>query len=89
MQIEIMQGLYGWVNALARAAQNRRAARTDEAFTDCVRCAVNALERAIEARKAALYGRFVHWYDGDRLMNLRDCVNRTKALVSVIEASER
>lgn len=89
VQIEIMQGLYGWVNALARAAQNRRAARTDEAFTDCVRCAANALERAIEARKAALYGRFVHWYDGDRLMNLRDCVNRTKALVSVIEASER
>ena len=86
-QIEIMQGLYGWVNALALAAQNRRAAGSQAAFADCVHRAADALEQAIEGRKAALFGRFSRWYDGDRLMNLRECADRTKALVCAEDAT--
>lgn len=86
VQMEIMQGLYGWVNALTHAAENRRTGGGDEAFAAWIDKGVSALEQAIADRQKALYGPFQHWYDGDRLMNLQDCVCRTKELKDVTSA---
>lgn len=80
VQIEIMQGLYGWVNALARAAENRRAGGRRADFDRCIQQAADALEQAIADREKARCGRFRHWYDGDRLMNLPDCCRLTEEL---------
>lgn len=80
VQIEIMLGMYGWVNALARAAENRRAGGTDAEFAARLDQAAAAMEQAIDDREKALYGCFCHWYDGDRLMNLRECRRLTGTL---------
>lgn len=85
VQIGIMRGLYAWVNALAHAAENRRAGGDDAAFADCIHRASAALGQAITDRQQALWGRFVHWYDGDRLMNLAECRRLTEALLSTGE----
>ncbi len=80
VQVEIMLGMYGWVNALARAAENRRANGSDGDFCSCIDQAAAALDQAIACRQKALWGRFIHWYDGDRLMNLRECRRLTGTL---------
>jgi len=82
VHIEIMLGMYGWVNALCRAAQNRRSAGDDTAFCTLIKDAIAALEQAITDRKKAEYGLFSRWYDGDRLMNLPESAKLTAELLS-------
>lgn len=80
VHIEIMLGMYGWVNALAQAAENRRAHASDDDFCACIEQAAAAMEQTIADRQKALWGRFAHWYDGDRLMNLCECRRLTENL---------
>lgn len=88
VQIEIMIGLYGWVNALTQAAQNRRSGGSDAAFNQLIAQAVASLDQAIADRRKALYGPFIHWYDGDRLMNLQENRRLTAALCPAARNSE-
>lgn len=85
VQIEIMLGMYGWVNALCRAAQNRRAGGDNAVFRTLIEEAIAALNQAIENRQKAQYGRFCQWYDGDRLMNLPESAKLTAELLSSAE----
>ncbi len=87
VQIEIMIGMYAWVNALARAAENRRAGGDDEAFVACIHQASAAMKQALSDRQKALWGRFAHWYDGDRLMNLAECRRLTETLLPAAEGT--
>ena len=80
VHIEIMQGLYGWVNALCRAAANRRTGESDAAYAQIVAEGVSALEKAIVDRRKAEYGRFDNWYVCDRLINLPELRQMTTEL---------
>lgn len=80
VHIEIMQGLYGWVNALCRAAANRRAGESDAAYEQIIAQGVQALEKAITDRRKAEYGRFDSWYICDRLINLPELRQMTAEL---------
>lgn len=88
VQIEIMQAMYGWVNALCRAAQNRRANGSDTAYTAIIEEAVAILDKAITQRKSALYSPWEHWYDGDRLMNLPENRRLTATLLPNQDGSD-
>ena len=80
-QTEIILGLYNWVNALCHAAENRRSGGSDKDFARIIGEAAFALEQAISDRGKAEFGRFAHWYENDRLMNLDELRQMTAALL--------
>ncbi len=80
VQIEIMLALYGWVNALCRAAHGSRAGFDESAYNTAVETAASYIEQALVDRKKALYGRFIGWYNGDRLMDFDSLLHMTLEL---------
>lgn len=80
VQAEIMIGLYGWVEQLCLAAQNRRAGGEDEAYEAYISEGVYALEKILLDREKALKGKWAHWYDGDTLMDIEGDALLTEGL---------
>lgn len=80
VHIELMLGLYGWVNALCGAAVNRRSGQSDAMFDCLIDKASAAIGQAIADRSKAAYGRFAHWYDNDQLIHLTELQQMTEVL---------
>lgn len=82
LHISTINGLYHWVNSLAKAATNRRTGGSQEEFVALINQASQALQQAVDARPVASQGKWAHWYDGDTLMALPNVIKMTKALLS-------
>ena len=80
VHMEIMLGLYGWVFFLSCAARDRMGERNDQAFKRDIDGAVYALAKLYADRQKALTGKWEHWYDGDRLMDISGALAETKGL---------
>jgi len=80
VQIEIILGLYTWVYNLCLAAEDRRNKSDDSVFVEYLDEAVYALSKIIMDRKKASWDKWEHWYDGDLLINVSDCLEMTKSL---------
>ena len=80
VQIEIILGLYYWVNQLCMAAKDRRTEANDAKYKLYIDEAIFALSKSESDRKKALTGKWEHWYDGDTLINLPKIIEMTKEL---------
>ena len=80
VQAEIMIGLYTWVYDLCRAAENRRQGGGDEEYETLICDAVFALEKILLDREKAQSGKWLHWYDGDTLMDIPGDIALTDGL---------
>lgn len=80
VQIEIIMGLYTWVNNLCLAANNRRAKGDDATYENYIDEAVFALSKIQMDRTKAVAGKWEHWYDGDSLIAIPADIQLTKAL---------
>lgn len=80
VQIEIILGLYSWVNNLCLAAADRRRKSDDVAYEGYVDEAIFALSKISIDRKKAQSGKWEHWYDGDSLINVSEVIELTKEL---------
>ncbi len=80
VQIEIILGLYTWVNHLSFAAIDRRNKADNVAYEGHLDEAIYALSKISIDRKKALSGKWEHWYDGDSLINVSEGIELTKEL---------
>lgn len=80
VQMEIIMGLYTWVNNLCKAAADRRSKRDDVKYENYIEEAVFALSKIRMDRTKALNGKWEHWYDGDSLINVPVDIELTESL---------
>lgn len=81
VHISMITGLYRWVNHLAKAAEIKRSNGSTVMFDENIREAVNWMNKAIKTRELARFGKWKHWYTGDRLMNLAGDSKATEELI--------
>ena len=80
VQLEIIIGLYSWVNCLARAAEILEI-DTDK-IKPYIKEAVHVLEKLLVDRKKAEQGKWKDWYRGEKKMNLLEILARTKSFLN-------
>lgn len=79
VQLEIIIGLYSWVNNLAKAAENIYNSNTSSG-KEYIKKAVYSMEKLLIDRTKAEHGKWNNWYRGDKKMNLPEVLDKTKEI---------
>lgn len=77
LQIQTILGLYKWVNALCRAARCRRMGESEDTYRGFVRQGVLALQSISSERKKVISEKWLHWWDGDTLIDVDTMAEKT------------
>ena len=81
LQLQTMLGLYHWVNALCRAAQYRRSGADKTLVQEAIAQGVLALKEITSARKDTISEKWLHWWDGDTLIDVEAMTVKTAGIM--------
>ena len=89
LQIQTILGLYKWVNALCRAARCRRLGEREDTYRASVRQGVQALQSISSERKKVASEKWLHWWDGDTLIDVDAMAEKTAGFMSCEAPGEK
>ena len=89
LQIQTILGLYKWVNALCRAARCRRLGEREDTYRASVRQGVQALQSISSERKKVTSEKWLHWWDGDTLIDVDAMAEKTAGFMSCEAPGEK
>ena len=77
LQIQTILGLYIWVNALCLAAGYRRKGADESLVREAAERGLQALQSISSARKETVSEKWLHWWDGDTLIDVDGMIEKT------------
>lgn len=89
LQLQTILGLYGWVNALCRAARCMRSGESEDTYRESVRQGVLALQSISSERKKVTSEKWLHWWDGDTLIDVDAMTEKTAGFLSCEAPGEK